>query len=203
MTSSPPSAAPRPYPPAWVTLAALVAVSVASAAAMAPLAEAAYRTAAPELSSTVRTGLWVLGLAGPLIAVVKAAALAGVAWAVLILTNATPAFRPLWGTLLVGEVILAFQGLFVAAVLHLRGVGSIVSPDDLRLVTGLDLLFPDPTTALGAVALSVTPFHLAWLAFLAWRFAEAPGSGWGRGVLAAVACWLPGALIGLARTLGG
>ena len=181
--------------PVALPLVAMAAVSLLSAFLLAPVAAAAYRGEPAELSATVRSGLWVMGLASPLVALAKGAALAAVAWAVLVLGGAQPRFRGLLGALVAGEVILAVQALWMAGLLRLRGLGGIHSPADLSIPTGLDVIFSDPSTPLGAMAVSVTPFHLAWLLFLGWAFLRLGAGSRTLAAVAAVACWLPAPLL--------
>lgn len=190
-------------PSLWLLLTALATVSAVTAVAMRPLVATAYAGEGPELRGTVLAGIWVLAAVAPVAALAKGAALAGVAWAVLVLGGGDPRFRPLVSTLVAGELILAAQGLWVAALLHLRGLGALHTPADLGVATGLDLIFPDPGRPLGALASMVTPFHLAWMGFLVWRFraTQSVGIAWSAG--AALACWIPGIVLAVGRALGG
>lgn len=186
--------------PVWALAFVLLTLSLLTAAAVAPLAEVAFRSQPEALAATLRTGLWVAAAATPLVALAKGVGLGGVAWAVLVLGGKSPRYRSTFAIAVAGELILAVHGLWIALLLWARGVGAIASPEDLRVPTGLDVLFPDPATALGAIAGSVTPFHVAWVLFLAWRFGRAGGSrAWGS--LAAMACWVPGPLVAVMRTL--
>lgn len=187
-------------PGLWLVLTVLLGVSLLTAGLMQPLVGPAYAAETPELAGTIRTGLWLAGALGPVLAVAKAGVLGGVAWAVLVLGGREARYRRLFRALVLAELILVAQGLWVAGVLHV--LGGVSSPLDLRVGTGLDVLFPDPSTSLGALATVVTPFHAAWVAFLAWRFAVVTPSGPGLGTLAALACWLPGALLATVRTWG-
>lgn len=205
MNSSPlaPTAAPSSLPRPWVSLTLLLALSIATASLMAPLARAAWANQPPEIATTVRTALWAVGLAAPVFALLKTAVLAALAWALLVLGGRQPGYRSLLTPLLAGELILSVQGLWIAGVLYLRGVDSLASPGDLTVTTGLDLLFPDPATVAGAAALSVTPFHLAWIGFLAWAFTRATGGRRWLGGLTAVACWVPAPLLAALRAWSG
>lgn len=178
----------------------LLALSLLTAVALAPLAEAAFRSQPAALAATLRSGVWIAAAATPLVALAKGAALGAVAWAVLVLGGRNAQYRSTFAIVVAAELILAVQGAWIALLLRARGVGAITSPEDLRLPTGLDVLFSDPTTALGAMAGWVTPFHAAWVIFLAWRFTLAGGSRpWG--VLAAAACWIPAPLVAVGRAL--
>lgn len=200
---APASPGASPARPTVMVLLAITVVSAATALAMIPLAEAAYREQPAALTATVRTGLIIAAGAAPLLAIVRGSILGGIAWAVLVLWGSDPAYRRSWAILLAGELILAVQGAWMAIVLHLRSAAAISSPGDLEVTTGLNLFFPDPTTPVGALAQSVTPFHLAWFLFLAWRLAALAEGRWERGVAAALACWLPVPLMSLLRAWGG
>jgi len=190
----------EPLPPVWALALALLGLSLVTAAALAPPTEAAFRSQPEALAATLRTGLWITAAAAPLVALGKGAVLGAIAWAVLVLGGKTPRYRSALAIVVTGELILAAQALWIALLIRVRGLAAISSPEDLRIPTGLDLLFPDPTTPLGALAGSVTPFHAAWVLFLAWRFGRAVGAPvWG--VVAALACWMPGALVDILRTL--
>ena len=45
------------------------------------------------------------------------------------------------------------------------------------------------------MAVSVTPFHLAWLLFLGWAFLRLGAGSRTLAAVAAVACWLPAPLL--------
>lgn len=198
-----PPTAPHAGPvrfPVWALALTLLALSLLTAATLAPLAAAAFRSQPESLAATLRAGLWIAAAAAPIAALAKGAALGGVAWAVLVLGGSTPRYRNTFAILVAGELILAAQGLWIALLLRLRGAAVISSPEDLRLATGLDVLFPDPATPLGALAGSVTPFHAAWVLFLAWRFSRGEES-WAGGVLVALACWVPMPLVSVLRAL--
>lgn len=188
-------------PPLWLSLAILTAVSLVTAGLMTPLVERAYGAEAPALRDMVRNGLWIVGASAPLLGLVKGAVLAAIAWSVLVLGGGDAPFRRLLGVTVCGELVLGAQGVVIAILLWLRIGGGVASVADLRLPTGLDLLFPDPTTAVGAVAAMVTPFHLVWVAFLAWAFVSVAKTRTALGVAAALACWAPAPAILLARAM--
>lgn len=193
---------PLPFPIGLV-LFSLLALSLLTAVTLTPVARVAYAAEAPALARTALSGLWVASAAVPVVAVLKGGALAAVAWAVLVLTGGDIPYRRAFGVVLAGELVLAAQALWIALLLHLRGLSAIESPADLAVVTGLDYLFPDPTTPLGALAVTVTPFHAAWVLFLAWGFRRAGGGGVVAAAGAALACWGPGAAVGILRAMGG
>lgn len=194
---------PASLPPAWMVLLAITALSAATAVAMIPLVESAFRDQPAAAGATARTGLLIAAGAAPVLAAIRGSVLAGIAWAVLVLWGSSPPYRRSWATLLVGELILATQGAWMAVVFRLRGGAAVSAPGDLLVTTGLNLFFPDPTTPLGAVAQSVTPFHLAWILFLAWRLTSLAEGRWGAGMVAALACWAPAPIMGMLRASGG
>ena len=195
-----PAAAVWTPPPLPVLFVALAGLSVLTAWAFLPLAEAAFRSEPGQAVGTLRTGLWLAAAATPVVAVLKGFVLGGIAWAVLVLGGRMPAYRRTVALVVAAEFILAAQALWMVVLLRVRGLSAITSPDALRIPTGLDLLFSDPATPLGALATSVTPFHAAWVLFLAWSFARTAGGHRLLGAVAALACWAPGALMALLRT---
>jgi hypothetical protein len=188
-------------PPLPVLFVALAALSVVTAWAFAPLAEAALRSQPGQAVVPLRTGLWLAAAATPVVAVLKGLVLGGIAWAILVLGGRMPPYRRTVALVVAAEFILAAQALWTVVLLRIRGLSAVTSPDALRIPTGLDLLFPDPATPLGALATSVTPFHAAWVLFLAWCFARTAGGHRLLGAGAALACWVPGALVAVLRTL--
>lgn len=167
------------------------ALTLTTVLAMQPLVGAAYASQPEALQATMRTGLWVVGVLSPVIAAVKAGILATVAWAVLVLTGMrAPRPRSLVSAVLLGEVLLAVQGLWVAFILHLRGTDRLAVPADLMVVTGLDALVTDPSSPLAALARGVSPFHVAWVVLLALLFAALARASWLRGAVAAATCWV-------------
>lgn len=196
-----PHRAPGPLrAPVWALALVLLALALLTAAVVAPLMEVALQSQPEALAATLRAGVWIAAAATPLLALAKGVVLGGVAWAVLVLGGKSPRYRSTLAIVVAGELILGVQGLWIALLLRARGAGAITSPEDLSIPTGLNAIYPDPTTPLGALAGSVTPFHAAWIIFLAWRFTLAEGSRpWG--ALAAAACWIPGPLVSVLRIL--
>jgi hypothetical protein len=175
--------------PPVVTPALLVGgLSLGTVAATIPLVRVAY-AGRPELLGTVEAGLWLMAGLSPLVALLKGAFMGGLAWSSMVLSGADVRFRSLVSTLLYAQLFLVMQGTWMTILLWAHGADRIRSPADMLLPTGLDLLFPDPTTVIGAVAHDVTPFHLAWFVFCAVVIGKlARGSRW-RGVLAALSLW--------------
>ena len=169
----------------------------------APLLPGAYGGQAPEVLQGVRTWLWVLVAVSPILGLAKGLALTGMAWSLLLLLGAEARFRALLSLTLFGELILSTQGLWIACVLRLRGVGGTAAPEDLRVFTGLDIILDDPSSSLGALASAVTPFHAAWFLFLAWGFSSLSRAGRVRGAAAALLCWGLAAGTGVLRALAG
>jgi hypothetical protein len=134
----------------------------------------------------LRAWIWVIAMASPLIAVVKGGVLALVAWALLVLIGAPSAFRPVLGALLYGEAILSLQGPALLLTLLLQGgarAGGVPVP------TGLDVLVDPAHPVLLSLARGVTPFHLAWVAFLALALAACAGTSRARGLAVSGALW--------------
>lgn len=188
-------------PPLALLFVSLAGLSVLTAWAFSPLAEAALQSQPGQAVATLRTGLWLAAAATPVVALLKGFVLGGIAWAVLVLGGRMPGYRRTVVLVVAAEFILAAQALWMVILLRIRGLSAVTSPDSLRIPTGLDLLFPDPATPLGALATSVTPFHVAWVLFLAWGFARSADGHRPLGAAAALACWVPGALVAVLRTL--
>lgn len=199
--STQPAAAVWTPPPLPALFVALAGLSILTAWAFSPLAEAAFRSQPGQALGTLRMGLWLGAAATPVVALLKGLVLGGIAWAVLVLGGRVPSYRRTVTLVVAAEFILAAQALWMVALLRIRGLSAVTSPDALRIPTGLDLLFPDPATPLGALAVSVTPFHAAWVLFLGWCFARVAGGQRLLGAAAALACWVPGALVAVLRTL--
>lgn len=201
-TAMPNATVPGPAGPAgpafMLPVLALSLMALASAAVLAPVVDAAYGAEAEALATIARRGLWATVAATPVVALLKGAVLGALAWAVLVLGGKEVPYRDCAWNLLVAELILGAQALWTALLLRLRGIDASAGPEALRISTGLDLLFPDPTTPVGGLALSVTPFHAAWFLFLAWAFSRVGGSR-PMGLLASLACWLPGAALPILR----
>lgn len=167
---------------------AVGAVTALSVAAMTPLMWIAY-AGRPELLPTVTYGVWAVTLFSPLGALVKAAALGGVAWAVLVLVDIEARYRSLVSTIVYAQIVLALQGVWIVALLWLRGRSHLQTPGDLMLSTGLDAFVHDPASPLGALARGVGPFHMAWVVVLVVGFAAVGRASWKRTSVAAAAVW--------------
>jgi len=187
--------------PPLVTPALLVgALSFATVAATSPLVRVAY-SARPELLPTVLAGLWTMAALSPLFALLKGAALGAVAWAVLVLGGAEARLRSVVSTLLYGQLFLVLQGTWMTVLLWLRGTDHLRAPADMLMPTGLDFLFPDPTTVMGAVARGVTPFHVAWVIFCAVVIARVGGASRWQSAFAAASVWMFVVGLGVVRAV--
>jgi hypothetical protein len=120
---------------------------------------------------------------------------------VLILVAEGARFRVVTSAFLYGEVILALQGVWIAAVLHARGVGHVSEPLDLRVVSGIAELLGDAHPALLALTQGASVFHLAWITFLALALASAAKTTRVRGFAAAWTAWSLITAIGVFRAL--
>jgi len=134
----------------------------------------------------LRAWIWVIAVASPLIAAVKGGVLALVAWALLALLGTPSGIRPVFGALLYGEAILSLQGPALLMTLLLQGgprSGGVPVP------TGLDVLVDPAHPVLLSLARGVTPFHLAWVGFLALALATCAGTSRARGLGVSAAVW--------------
>jgi hypothetical protein len=175
-------------------------LAVVTVAGTVPLVHATY-AGRPEVLLATTTGLWTMAVLSPLAALLKGAALGGVAWSVMVLTGVQVRYRALASGVIYGQVILGLQGAWITALLWMRGLGGLHQPSDLILPTGLDALVSDPSSALGAMARGVTPFYCAWFLFLTVVFARAARRGWWRGAVAALGVWTLITGLGVARAL--
>ncbi len=189
--------------PVAFPLLGLVGLTLLTVLVAAPLLPGAYAGQAPEILRGVRTSLWVLVAVSPILGLAKGLALTGMAWSLLVLLGAEARFRALLSVTLFGELVLATQGLWIVGVLWLRGGGAGAGEGDLRVFTGLDIILDDPSSPLGVMASAVTPFHVAWVLFLAWGFASLSRGGRARGAAAALLCWGLTAGTGVLRALAG
>ncbi len=176
-------------------------LSLAAAAGMQPMVGAAFADQPSGVGSSMQSWLWLLAALSPVLALAKALILSAAAWAVLVLLAEGARFPVVTSALLYGEVILALQGVWMAAVLHLRGVGDVSEPLDLRVVSGIAELIGDAHPALLAVSQGASVFHLAWLTFLALALANAAKTTWVRGFAAALTAWSLITTIGVSRAL--
>jgi hypothetical protein len=142
--------------------------------------------------------LWVLAALSPGLALARSALLALVAWAVLILLGSAPRYRSILSAALYGEVILALQAPTTLVTLLLMGGPR---PGAVPVPTGLDLLVGEHGPALLALARGVTPFHIAWVAFLAFAIASCARAPRARGLLVALILWSGMVGLGVARSL--
>jgi hypothetical protein len=133
--------------------------------------------------------VWLLALAAPLAAAFKGLFFAAMAWAVLVLLGGTPGVRPVVSALFYGEAILSVQALWVTAGALVLALPAPRAGGAMPVPSGLDAWVGSGGGTLLAIAQQVTPFHLAWVAFLALAFiAQAQVSRW-VGVGAALFLW--------------
>jgi hypothetical protein len=134
----------------------------------------------------LRAWIWVIAMASPVIAVLKGGVLALVAWALLVLIGAPSGFRPVLGALLYGEAILSLQGPALLLTLLVQGGAR---PGGVPVPTGLDILVDPGHPVLFSLARGVTPFHVAWVGFLALALAACAGTSRRRGLVVSAALW--------------
>lgn len=135
---------------------------------------------------TIRVWVWVLAASSPLLALLKGAVLALVAWALLVLSDAPTALRPVLSSVLYGEAILSLQGPALLLTLLLQGgvrAGGVPVP------TGLDFFVDPAHPVLLALARGFTPFHVAWVGFLAVALAASAGTSRARGLAVSGTLW--------------
>lgn len=107
--------------------------------------------------------MWLLVLAAPPVTLLKGAVLAGVAWSVLVLADRGVSFRTTFSAMLYGELVLALQGPALAVLARVSG-GLPRSPG---LLAGPVQWVPHGEPVLTALAGGLSPFHVAWWAFVA------------------------------------
>lgn len=154
----------RRHEPVAAPLALVAAFSVTAAVSLQP-----HLTSA--LPGDVGRGLsvlmWLVAVLSPVLFGGKALLLGVLVWSVLVLLGRDRRLRPLVSVFLYGEAILALHGVAIAIVLDLRGSGPVSSPESLYVPMGADLVVPGSSPLLVAVDHSTTPFHLAWMIFVA------------------------------------
>jgi hypothetical protein len=176
-------------------------LSVAAAAGMQPMVGAAFSGGPSGVGTGMQSWLWLLAALSPVLALAKAAVLGAAAWAVLVLVGEGARFLVVASAFLYGEVILALQGVWIAAVLHARGVGSVSGPIDLRVFSGIAELLGDVHPALIALTQGASIFHLAWITFLSLALASAATTTRTRGFAAALTAWSLATAAGAIRAL--
>lgn len=144
---------------------------------------------------------WVAAVFALLLVLVKALALAAVAWGLAALLDRVARFRALLSLLLYGELLLLLQGVFTALVLNLEGVEQIRAPSDLLVPWGVDMLVDLRSPAALAAAQHTTVFHLLWFAFLVYALPRVTGSSRGGAVFMALTLWAGIALFGVLRSM--
>jgi len=164
------------------------ALTLASAAAMAPLVRLAY-AGRPELLPTVFFGMGALALLTPLTTLARCAVLGAAAWAVLVLLGASVRYRSVVSLLAYAQSILAAQAAWVVALLWMRGRSAFTVPADLTLSTALDAFLGSPGSTLGAIAPAIDPFQLLWIVAVGVGLAAVARTTRGRGLVAAVVVW--------------
>jgi len=177
------------------------AISVAAAAGMQPMVGAAFAGQTSGVGGSMQSWLWLLAALSPVLALAKALILGAAAWAVLVLVSEGARLLVVASAFLYGEVILALQGVWMAAVLHVRGVGDVSEPLDLRVASGIAEFMGDAHPALLALTQGTSVFHLAWMTFLTLALASAAKTTRVRGFAAAWTAWSLVTAIGVLRAL--
>lgn len=167
-----------------------------------PLQTALRQVLEPNMvTSSVLLLLWLSAIFTPLVSFTKGLIFALLAWSFLILVDASVRIRSLLAILVRGEVILAGTALLTAAILLIRGIGSIQTQADLRVPLGVDLFVEPSSPVWLAVTSHLTIVHALWFAFVVMRIAPLPGVGRARAVAATSGIWIASITFAVLRTL--
>ncbi len=148
------------------------------------------------LPESMHSLIWVAAGLTPVFATLRAGVLALLAWAILVLVGAPARVRPLFSALLYGEALLSLEGPGVLVTLLLQG-GT--RTHGAPVPTGLDFFVDPAHRALFAAAHGITPFHIAWVLFIAHAVARSCPTSRGRGLAVAGALWLLVVGVGVLR----
>jgi len=170
------------------SLGVVALVSLAAALAIRPLAISAFGDATGALR-TFLFALWLSGFLSPIVALVQAAALSAIGWATLAMASAPPRFSRLFTLFLGGQAILALSGLWIAAVLWVRGGAHLTQPADLAVPQGLDIFFSPTSPVLLAIAQTASVVHVAWFLFLVVGLPRATGMSRRAALAVGIAAW--------------
>jgi hypothetical protein len=172
-------------------LTPVVLVSVLSLLALAgidPVLGSAVGGDEPVVTA-MRSSVRLFAVLAPIFAMAKAVVLGGVAWSVLVLVGAMPRYRALVSAVLYGEVVLAFQGLWIGLVLQIRAAGGPMLRPDLHVPSGLDAFGVPSSPALAALVQGLSVFHLTWILVLGLAFAHGAATTRRKSAVAALAVW--------------
>ncbi len=178
------SAAPSWLVPGWdrmgggasllVPLAALLAAQGLITALSAPV----LARAAPGAAAAAPGALWIMAFVMTAGLLLRTLAAGAAAWSLLVLAGRPVAFLAGVSVLLYGGLILAAQDLFL---LTLLGTGVVEISGGALPSMGLDVLLSDAPGWLTGVASVITPFRLAWAAFVAVGFTAVARGRWYHG----------------------
>lgn len=184
-----------------VPLLLVLVMSLLTAAGVQPWVSAGLGSGGLENRTVLSGWLWTFALVSPGLAAMKGLVLAVAAWAMLVLLGAAPRLRPLLSTLLYGETVLALQGVWIVAAMALFGSGGLGPANASALGLGLDALVPGLSPPILALARNVTPFHLAWVGFLAVAFFHLGPVSRTKAVVTGIVLWFLVVSVGLIQAL--
>lgn len=185
--------------PLLAPLGLLVLINSVGTAALLPAVRHAL-AGTPTGLRTIETAIWVTAAASPLLGFAAAALVAVCLWSALALGGREAPWRPLLAVALYAEAAFALQSLFIAGVLHMRGLATLRAPADLQVPTGLDIYFEASSPAVLVLAQHLGLFYLAWVGVLAWGTRTAANTSWPKALVAALAPWTLGVIYAVTRT---
>ena len=189
----------RERTPLLAPLTFVLLASVAAAASLQPALGPAFALQ-PAVAEAARSWLWLAAVAAPALALLKAAMLSALVWAVVILVGREIRFRVLLSANVYGQAILVLSGLFTALVLRARGAAAVQSPADLLVPQGIDVfLDASQSPIVASLAQQTTVFHILWLAFMVWVLPRTTSLSRGASVGVALSLMVVGLVVALIR----
>jgi hypothetical protein len=156
----------RSRAPIGAPLLVVAAANFTTALFMWPLFSETLARDSQAMVGLVAFLFWLTAVFSPALALTRALPLAVTGWSVAAVVGERARLRHLVSVLLFGEVLLLIRGALDVVVLHLRRLAGPLTPADLAVRWGLDLVI-DARSPVGVAILQDTSiFHFLWIAFL-------------------------------------
>lgn len=189
----------KTHPPLVVPLMWVAAMTAVGAAGSLPLVRAAY-AGQPAVLTTATTGIWVLAVLSPVLALLKGVVFGAAMWATLVLLGADARYKAVLSVAAYGEIVWALQGAWMVALVWMRGgSGAVSAPEDLAVSTGLDAFVSDPASPLAALLRTISPFHVLWILVLTGGLGVVARTSRWRAGTAAMVAWCFLVVLGVTR----
>ncbi|MGH7644798.1 MAG: YIP1 family protein [Gemmatimonadales bacterium] len=153
----------REKPRILLPMIAVVLLSLVLGFLTLPYLKVAMRAVMPAQATggpSVDTIAMIQVVSSPIFVVIFLLLAAGVMWVAVSLLGAEGKYKLLLGVATYAAILYVLQLLAGYAVLTLRGIESVTSPQDLQPAFGLDLLAPGMTGYLGAVLKGINVFSV-------------------------------------------